>query len=188
VTGFEESYQSTPPWDIGRPQPALAELEFGGRVLDVGCGTGEHALLAASRGLEAVGVDAAPTAIRLATSKAAERGLSVRFVVGDALDLDSLGEMFDTVIDSGLFHVFSDEDRVRYVASLSAVVRPGGRLFILCFSENQPGDFGPRRVTQDEIRSAFADGWRVDAIDAVRMPITIYPEGIFAWRASLTRI
>ena len=92
------------------------------------------------------------------------------------------------MIDSGLFHVFDDENRARYVASLSSAVAPGGRLYVLCFSENQPGDFGPRRVTQDEIRTSFAEGWRVDAIDAVRMPITIFPDGIYAWRASLVRV
>jgi cyclopropane fatty-acyl-phospholipid synthase-like methyltransferase len=188
MTDFEASYAETPPWDIGRPQPSLAEVELVGRVLDVGCGTGERALMAASRGFEAVGLDAAPTAIRLATEKAAARGLSVRFVVGDALDLASLGEQFDTVIDCGLFHVFDDGNRAKYVSSLTSVVPAGGRLYITCFSENQPGDWGPRRVTQEEIRTSFANGWRVDAVDAVRMPITILPDGIFAWRASLTRV
>jgi len=46
-----------PPWDIGRPQPAFAALArtgaFRGRILDVGCGTGEHAVLAAQLGLDA---------------------------------------------------------------------------------------------------------------------------------------
>jgi hypothetical protein len=91
------------------------------------------------------------------------------------------------VIDSGLFHVFSDEDRARYAASLGQVVAPGGRLFILCFSDRQPAGLGPRRVTQDEIRAAFAGDWRVDAIDLVTMDITIRPEGIQAWLATLTR-
>lgn len=58
--GFDAAYDGTPAWEIGRPQPALAELfEEGviqGRVLDAGCGTGEHALLAAARGLPAVGI------------------------------------------------------------------------------------------------------------------------------------
>src|SRR6188472_1548167 len=73
-----------PPWDIGRPQSAFRELaERGGlvgRVLDVGCGTGEHALLAAATGLDATGVDASSTAVSLAARKADERSLSVRFI------------------------------------------------------------------------------------------------------------
>ena len=77
----------------------------------MGCGTGEHALLAAGLGLDAWGVDTSPAAIGIAGRKAAERGLSARFTVHDAFDLPGLGERFDTVLDSGLFHVFSDEDR-----------------------------------------------------------------------------
>ena len=58
---FDALYErGCPPWDIGRPQRAFLRLAedgaFRGRMLDVGCGTGEHALLAASMGLEATGV------------------------------------------------------------------------------------------------------------------------------------
>ena len=188
---FEASYTGTPPWDIGRPQPAFLQLAktgaLGGRVLDVGCGTGEHALMAAGLGLEAVGIDSAPTAIALANRKARERGRTVRFLVASALDLGSLGEQFDTVLDCGLFHVFGDEDRRAYVASLAGVVRPGGRYFMLCFSERQPGDAGPRRVTQAEIRSSFEQGWRVDSIEPATLDNTMGPP-IFGWLASLTRV
>src|SRR6266700_6635446 len=78
--GPEDLYTSPPPWDIGRPQPAFLSLaEAGalrGRVLDAGCGTGEHALMAAGTGLDATGIDLAPTAIRLARQKAAARNLT----------------------------------------------------------------------------------------------------------------
>ena len=46
---------------------------------------------------------------------------------------------FDNVIDSGLFHVFNAEDRQRYVEGLKTVLMPGGRLFLLCFSDEEPG-------------------------------------------------
>jgi cyclopropane fatty-acyl-phospholipid synthase-like methyltransferase len=188
---FDAMYAGTPPWDIGRPQPAFLELaESGvirGRVLDVGCGTGEHALMAAGLGLPATGIDSAPRAIAIAERKARDRGLTVRFLVHDVLEVASLGERFDTVLDSGLFHVFDDADRVRFVESLGNVVPAGGRYFILCFSDRQPGDFGPRRVTQDEIRASFSDGWRVDAIEPSTMDVTFDPRGILAWRASITR-
>jgi ubiquinone/menaquinone biosynthesis C-methylase UbiE len=188
---FEESYATTPPWDIGRPQPPFAALmdagRIGGRVLDVGCGTGEHALMAAAAGLDATGVDIAPTAIRLAEAKARDRGLTARFVVGDAFALEALGGQFDTVLDCGLFHVFDDDDRPRLVASPGRAVAPGGRYWMLCFSEHEPGDWGPRRVTQAEIRAAFGHGWDVESIEEAELHITLRPEPVQAWLAALVR-
>ena len=188
---FEAFYAGTPPWDIGHPQPAFQRLAdagaIRGRVLDVGCGTGEHALMAAGLGLEAVGIDTAPAAIARAESKARERGRAVRFVVASALKLESIGGQFDTVLDCGLFHVLNDEDRHSFVASLAAVVRPGGRYLMLCFSDRQPGTQGPRRITEAEIRSSFARGWRVDSIEPITLENVSGPT-IEAWLASLTRL
>jgi cyclopropane fatty-acyl-phospholipid synthase-like methyltransferase len=63
------------------------------------------------------------------------------------------------VINCGLFHTFSDEERPLYVACLSKVVRPGCCVHVHCFSDQEPPGQGPRRVTQQEIRKAFRDGW-----------------------------
>jgi SAM-dependent methyltransferase len=187
----EDLYASPPPWDIGRPQPALVALAdagaFRGRVLDVGCGTGEHVLLCAGRGLDATGVDLAANALRVAEVKARDRGLEARFLLQDARHLVELGESFDTVIDCGLFHIFADDDRARFVHSLRSVLPPGGRYFMLCFSDQQPGTWGPHRLTRDEITTAFAQGWRVDSIDPATIEVTIDPDGIRAWLVALTR-
>ena len=169
---WDDSYTGgTPaPWDIGRPQPAFVRLadegRLTGRVLDAGCGTGENALLAASRGADVTGIDVAPSAIARARAKASERGLTARFEVADALDLGHLSLTADTVIDSGVFHVFGDDDRARYVASLAAVLRPAGACYLMCFSDRQPGTWGPRRVREEELRAAFSDDWTVESITA----------------------
>jgi cyclopropane fatty-acyl-phospholipid synthase-like methyltransferase len=189
---FDAMYAGAPPWDIGRPQPAFLELAdagvLEGRVLDVGCGSGEHALMAAARSLDATGIDSAPAAIRIAQAKARDRGLAVRFLVWNALDLVSLDQRFDTVLDSGLFHVFDDDHRPRFVENLGAVTAPGARYHMLCFSDRQSGDWGPRRVSQQEIRSSFARGWRVDSIEAATFDVTLDPAGVRAWRAAITRL
>jgi SAM-dependent methyltransferase len=189
---FNVMYAGAPPWDIGRPQPAFLDLAdagmLHGRALDVGCGTGEHVLMAASRGLAATGIDAAPAAIAMAESKARERRVDARFLVWNALELAGLEQQFDTVLDSGLFHVFDDDDRARFVASLAAGTGPGARYHMLCFSDRQPGDWGPRRVSQDEIRASFTRGWQVESIDATRFDVTIDPDGVQAFRALITRI
>jgi SAM-dependent methyltransferase len=188
---FDASYVGTPAWDIGRPQAAFLGLaEAGalvGPVLDVGCGTGEHVLMASALGLDATGVDTAPTAIARAERKASERGLTARFFVQDALELGSLGEQFGTVLDCGLFHIFEDGDRPRYVESLRAVIGHGARYHMLCFSDRQPGDWGPRRVSSEEIRASFSDGWRVESIERARLEVTIDPDGAEAWLATITR-
>src|SRR5256885_15342727 len=143
---FVAAYEGTPPWDIGRPQPAFVALAeagaFRGAVLDAGCGTGENALLCAERGHQVLGVDMVPRAIEAAQAKAAARGLAARasFLVHDALDLGALHRTFDTIIDCGLFHVFDDEARARYVASLAAALASDGGYLMLCFSEREPGD------------------------------------------------
>jgi len=189
---FEEMYQGTPPWDIGRPQPEFVRLATGGeirgKVLDVGCGTGENALFFASEGLEVWGIDASPTAISKARSKASQRRLAVEFQVGDALRLEGLRHAFDVVIDSGLFHVFDDEQRPRFAAAMASALRDGGTYRMMCFSEHEPDWGGPRRVTQKEIRETFREGWRVDSIHPARFETNLEGKGASAWLSSITRV
>jgi SAM-dependent methyltransferase len=193
---FEDLYAGPAPWDIGKPQGRFVAIadRVTGSVLDAGCGTGEHALFFAARGHLVTGIDFVQEAIWRAQRKAAERGLSVAFLVKDALTLDRWAERFASAIDCGLFHCFCDDDRRRYVRGLARVLEPGGRLFLLCFSDEEPGTEGPRRVSRQELYDAFADGWEVESVQPTR--IDVNPEftevafsegGPKAWLAVIRR-
>ena len=175
---FNESYQAgAPPWVIGEPQPAIVALEqtgmISGRVLDAGCGLGEHTILLTALGYDVLGIDFAPNAIDQARANAAAKGIDARFEVADAMKLDS-EPSYDTVIDSALFHIFGDAaDRANYVASLHRAIRPGGVLHLLALSDAGRG-FGPV-VSEAQVRDAFAadersreehrSGWELETLD-----------------------
>ena len=193
---FESMYAGKAPWDIGKPQPPFiaAADRVNSPVLDAGCGTGDTALFFAALGRKVTGFDFLEEPIRRARRKAEERGLNVEFLVKDALTLGDWSERFACVIDSGLFHVFSDADRRRYVQVLSQIIVPGGRLFLMCFSDAEPGTEGPRRVSRRELYDAFADGWEVESVDPVQIEVnpefvgmTFSQGGPKAWFAVIRR-
>jgi SAM-dependent methyltransferase len=163
---WEESYQGIPPWDIGRPQPNFAALTLTGRVIDVGCGTGEHTLLSAAQGADALGIDISARAIDKARAKARDRGLQARFEVFDALELPSRDERFEIALDSGVYHVFHTADlRARYAGGVRSVLDPGATLYLQCFSDRTAGDWGPQRIGEEELRATFSDGWELVSLE-----------------------
>jgi len=170
---FEETYAGEVPWDIGRPQrPFVAVADrVTSPVLDAGCGTGDTSLFFAARGCRVSGIDFTKGAIRRARAKAVEQKLDAEFLVKNALTLADWDARFRTALDSGLFHVLSDEGRRRYVQGLAHVLQPAGQLFLMCFSDKEPGTEGPRRVSQKELRNAFDQGWDIESIDAVRVEV-----------------
>ncbi len=192
---FDEAYEGTPPWDIGRPQPEFVRLWEKGLIkesplLDVGCGTGEHALFFAAKGLDVVGVDSAAKAIEKAKRKAKERKVKAAFLVHDAFDLAALKRAFAVVVDSGLFHVFGNGDRIRFRNQVHAVLEPGGTYFMMCFSEKEPADWdGPRRVTKPEILATFTPPkFRVRSIRDAKFETNMHDDGGYAYLATINRI
>jgi len=191
ISSFESAYAGTPAWEICRPQHEILKLEAAGeihgRVLDVGCGTGENVLYLVKNGYEVVGVDVASAAIDKAKKRASIRSIRGLFLVHDALRLETIGLKFDTIIDSGLFHVFSDDARKKFVKSISSVLRIGGTYFMLCFSELEPPGWGPRRVTQNEIRQAFKHDFRINYIRDAAFETNRSQGETHAWLASISR-
>ena len=193
-----EGYYAAPraPWDIGRPQRAFVEAAeaIRDRVIDIGCGTGDLSLWLAEQGRTVTGVDFLDKPLEAARQKAAERGLSVNFLQMDAVAVGELPERFDAATDCGLFHTFDDAGRTAYVAALTRLLEPGARLFVLCFADAEPGTHGPRRVSEQELRAAFANGWQVETIEPAHFEVVpgipgaeFGPDGAQAWFAVLQR-
>jgi SAM-dependent methyltransferase len=198
MTAWDVAYEGTPTWDVGHPQGAVVRLlergAFEGSVLDVGTGTGAHALLLAARGHRVVGVDIAARAIEKATTAAAGLEAPPRFLVGDALALegpggDVLGGPFDTALDVGLFHALRPDQRRRYARSLAAVVRPGGRALVIAWSARNPFGLGPERIDRTMLRRSFvaADGWRIEMIEPEVLETRLPAGRVEAWLATLRR-
>lgn len=185
-----------PPWDIGRPQRAFVEAAdaIRGRVLDSGCGTGDLSIWLAERGCAVTGIDFLTAPLEVARRKARERGLSVNFLEMDALALGEIPERFDAVTDCGLFHSFDDGSRAAYVRGLARLLEPGARVFVLCMSDAEPGEHGPRRIHEQELRESFAAGWEIERLEPARFEVVpgvpgaeFTPGGARAWFAVMRR-
>lgn len=154
------------PWDIGEAQPEIVRLveqgEVRDEVLDAGCGLGDNALLLAARGHRVVGVDGSPTAIREAERRAADKGLSVEFVVDDVTRLDGLDQRFSTVLDSALYHCLGAAQRAAYAAALHRVTKPGAQLHLFCFRADELGAAPtPGPVDEQDLRANLGGHWKI---------------------------
>ncbi|MEY9860631.1 SAM-dependent methyltransferase [Catenulispora sp. GAS73] len=162
-------------------------------MLDVGCGYGENALCIAASGLHVTGYDLDRAALDWAEGQAAKRGLGnrTRFLHFDARKLIDLGggTTYDTVLDSLVFHAYqSPARRARHVAGLGTVLAPGGRLHLLCYSDQHVGPPDPpHTVSLAAIREAFTDGWTVDEVRETTSISNLAPDGVASWLVTCSR-
>ena len=126
-------------------------LPAGGIALDVGCGTGDMILDLLERvtpTVRAVGVDASEAMVTTARARAAERGVTAEFVVGDAEAMDFPNDFFDAVVCSRvLVHV---KDPARAFCEIGRVLSSGGRAVVADF------DWDSALVDADDLRTTGA--------------------------------
>ena len=148
------------PWAT-EPDPELVELVSPlapGTAVDLGCGTGRHALWLASRGWSVTGVDGSSVGLELAETAARERGLRGEWVVAD-LTTWQPARPFDLVVVANI-HLLPEE-RPSFFARVAASVAPGGHLYLIGHHVEALGIAGPpdprRLYTEDDLAHAFAD-------------------------------
>jgi SAM-dependent methyltransferase len=113
------------------PLSLAAELEPGQGVLDVGCGAGLDALIAARRtspGGRVVGVDFSEAMVARAKAAAAEANLPVEFQVCEAGRLPFPEASFDVVLANGVLNL--NPDRKKLLSEMARVLKGGGRLYV----------------------------------------------------------
>jgi 2-polyprenyl-3-methyl-5-hydroxy-6-metoxy-1,4-benzoquinol methylase len=148
------------PWH--REPPALLERAVAlrttrGRALDVGCGTGVHAVYLAQQGFSVVGIDFVPAALAAARSRAAAAGVEVELHEGDVVEYEA-SATFDVVLDSGCLHHLPKGKVDAYRARLDEWLAPGGDFVLVHFTHR--GKIwvpkGPNHMTRDEAARLFA--------------------------------
>lgn len=165
-------FEGPPPWNIGEPQPELAELIRAGKirsdVLDAGCGYAELSLALAAQGHTVVGIDLTPTAVAAASKAATERGLTTAsFVQADITSFTGYDDRFNTVLDSTLFHSLPVEGRDGYLRSVYRAAADGASYYVLVFAKGAfPAGMEPKpnEVDEAELRAAVSTYWAVDEI------------------------
>ncbi|HEY5605442.1 MAG TPA: class I SAM-dependent methyltransferase, partial [Thermoplasmata archaeon] len=162
-----------------------------GRILDLGTGPATQAMNLAKRGFDVVATDISPSAIKKAKASAKEAGLSIKFLVDNVLKSRLAPNLVDVIVDRGVFHVLPAAKRPTYVQTVHRVLRPNGWLFLKCFSDKEPGTWGPHRIPERELRGYFRGPFEIRSVvetvfhGNVKPP----PKALFATfrrRASLT--
>ncbi len=191
---WNEAYKGTPPWDIGHPQSVFEALIkdgeiTSGRALDIGCGRGDNAIMLAINGFDVTGIDIVEDAITDAKAKAIKHHVKVNFVVGNVLQMDRLfmEAEFDTVIDSGLFHVMTDEERPVFAWQIHRVLKSSGKYFMLSFSDKEPEGYGPRRISKAEIEHTFTPLFNIISLKDSAFDSRVGPSSIKAYLMSASR-
>lgn len=140
-----------------------------GPVLDLGTGPGTAAIELAKRQYEVYALDGTKGAIKMAKRRAGALAKQINWVHSDIFQA-AFEVPLQMVYDRGLYHMLDRPLRKRYPVQVGAWIKDRGLLFLKAFSLDEPGDYGPHRISEDEIRENFAP-----LLDLIKVEHTTFP-------------
>jgi SAM-dependent methyltransferase len=156
-----------------------------GKALDIGCGTGRHALRLARLGWQATGIDVVPLAIKKARQRAAGGGAEVRFVTGDVTRMSSVvGDGYRLLVDVGCFTCLDDGQQAAYAREAAAVADPDGVLLLFAFESGTKRPLPPG-MPQQRVEQTFA-GWKLTDTEPAVLPPRLAEVGARWYRFAAT--
>jgi cyclopropane fatty-acyl-phospholipid synthase-like methyltransferase len=184
---YATSDVATLPWynpelDADIEQALKAHRLRSGRILDLGTGPATQAMNLARRGFDVVATDISRSAIEKAKTSAKKAGLSIAFFVDNVLKSTLAPNLVEVIVDRGVFHVLPKDKRSVYVGTVHRILRPNGWLFLKCFSDKEPGTWGPFRIAEPELRESFRGPFDIlSIVEAVfQGNVKPHPKALFA--------
>lgn len=194
--GWEATYRQAReedlPWFSSKmdedTDATLRRLQVGpqdGPILDIGTGPGTFAIEMAKRKFHVVACDISPSAIHMAMRRSGGYAPVIEWVTADLFTC-RWPNRFQLIHDRGVYHSLPSDARARYASLVPTWLRPGGHLLLKTFHEDEPGDWGPNRITKTELTKNVAP-----TLDTVEIAVSSFPGALVnavghapkAWRA-----
>lgn len=141
-----------------------------GPVLDLGTGPGTAAIEMAKRNYDVHALDISQHAVKMAKRRAGSAmAKQIKWHVTDLFHAHFESPL-QMVYDRGVYHTLASGLRRVYPVRVGGWIKPRGLLFLKAFSTSEPGDYGPHRIPEEEIRTNFNG-----LFDVIKVEHTTYP-------------
>jgi len=150
------------------------------KILDIGCGLGDHSIMFALNQMDVVGIDIMEQSIKIATQNAKLHRAKVHWVLGDALNMEFENNTFDVAYDQYFFHNLKKSMRIPFAKEISRVLKCGGFYTMIGFSDKMEKGSGPYRLTSKDIIKSFNRYFNCEHLEYFEsLPINGRPQQIY---------